>query len=416
MPRTHPRQPRLLPRHSRRGSVYVMVLLTAMVLTVIGLSGAIVTRLNFRSAEMGRESGEARLLASTAVEHALATIAATPTWKTVYAGQDLPLPASFNGGTFKWRITDNGDTTYRITGTGTKGGATRVLSARYAASTSLAVLSKPVYAAKNITTSSTTTYIGGRLASGATVTNGSAIVGSVEAPVFINIGTISGTYTPSLPLQLPPATVFDTYKGMATPITYASTGGSITVRLISAASNPYGSTNTNAVYSIDVPALSTLTITKSRIVATLVVTLQTGATLRLQQANLWEKPAGNYPILLVKAVGTGYVDFNGFTQQLSEPNALFNFNPAGTPYAGVSDTDILDTYPTELRGLVHIIGAGAATGAGSNFSLTGALITEGSMTIGSNSKFTLDASLATSPPLGYATGTNPSDWRWEVLP
>ena len=38
-----------------------------------------------------------------------------------------------------------------------------------------------------------------------------------------------------------------------------------------------------------------------------------------------------------------------------------NFNPAGAPYNGSTDTDKADTYPNEIRGLVHVEGSSAAS-------------------------------------------------------
>jgi len=400
----------------RRGSAYVLVLVTAMILTVIGISSVAVSRVENRRAAMARNASEARLLAMTAIEHARVTIESTPLWTTLYVGKDLPLTTSYGGGTFEWRITDRGDGSYTIRGTGRKGGATRILSATYGASGGLAVLGKAAYAAGAVVTGSTTNFVGGAIACGDTHTNNGAINGNVEAVKFVNAGTVSGMITPGSVLPLPSSSVVGYYTSMATPILYTATLGSISTKLISANSNPYGLPNSNGVYSITVPASSTLTITKSRLVATLVVTLGPGATLRLQQANLWEKPAGNFPVLIVNALGAGTIDMNGFTQQLSEPGTLVNFNPLGTPYEGVWDLDILDLYPTEVRGLVHVLGANSVTSSGSNFYLKGVLVTEGKFNPGSNSTYARDASIASSPPNGYAGTPALRDWRWEVVP
>lgn len=153
----------------------------------------------------------------------------------------------------------------------------------------------------------------------------------------------------------------------------------------------YGAPNPHGIYHIRVPSFATLTIRRSRLVATLLVTLDTGARITTSNAYTWTPPQPTLPSLIVRTSGSNNINLNGFSSLLSEASTSCNFNPPGTPYpwpSGTSDVDIADSYPTGLDGLVHVTGMSAIATLGSGFTTHGAFIIEGSVNIGSNSVLT----------------------------
>lgn len=75
-----------------------------------------------------------------------------------------------------------------------------------------------------------------------------------------------------------------------------------------------------------------------------------------------------------------------------------NYNPPGAPYQGQSDSDMMDEYPNEVEGLVHVTGFLKL----SNTALVrGAIICEGSVECASKNTVIHNPSLYTIPPEGY---------------
>jgi hypothetical protein len=107
----------------------------------------------------------------------------------------------------------------------------------------------------------------------------------------------------------------------------------------------------------------------------------------------------DYPALLIQ----GEVQF-AFSSSLGliEATSLANFNPSGSPFQGSSDIDILDIYPSEIRGLVHVQGK---VEFDSNGKFRGAVLCESASEetrFRGTSEIIYDRSLANLPPQGYA--------------
>ena len=58
----------------------------------------------------------------------------------------------------------------------------------------------------------------------------------------------------------------------------------------------------------------------------------------------------NYPALLVRGSMTIKID----SEPLSESSRGINFNPPGTPYLAVEDSDEEDDYPSMISGLIYV--------------------------------------------------------------
>lgn len=84
-----------------------MVLASATVLTVIGLSAVTVSRVNTHATVQANRWTDAQSLASSASEHALATINADDNWRNTLQG--VSIERSMNGMTFSWQVVDEVD-------------------------------------------------------------------------------------------------------------------------------------------------------------------------------------------------------------------------------------------------------------------------------------------------------------------
>lgn len=417
-------------RPRRPGSVYVFILGIAVLLTVIGLSVVSLARLNTRLGAQADDVAQAEVLAESAAEYGLFTLAENTNWRTAYSSGVETAPVSLGAGTFAFRLVDEGDGNLaddpqervRLYGIGRAGAAVRIYSVELKTKgLPLDVLRCAAHAAKNVVLNSNVTAAGGPLSSNAgfTVPYGKVVYGSVEAVVVANGGTITGTVTSGAPLKpMPSSDVYDAYLARATQISYWSLNdGRIKDTLLSPGRNPYGGTNAEGIYYISVPIGKTLKIEKSRIFGTLVVRLDTGARLQTADAWQWEPPSPSQPALVLKATGSAIVDLNGNTSTLSEANIGVNLNPADAPYNGASDSDLLDSYPCEMRGVAHLIGIFYTTDINSDFVSRGSIICEGPMLLGGNSVFNADPGLLSNPPEGYFTPGSmvpvAGTWRWE---
>jgi hypothetical protein len=208
----------------------------------------------------------------------------------------------------------------------------------------------------------------------------------------------------------------------AVTISYSSIpGGNISKALLSSGVNPYGSVSSAGIYFIRVPLLSTLTITNSRINATLIVELALTSRLVITGANNISPSDATLPTLVINSIATSTVRIGGTTGTLDESVASANFNPTSTPYQGVTDSDKTDSYPSEVRGVVHSISTLASIQVDSSAKIVGALICEGSVSLDGGATIAYDPQLLQDPPAPYRTGAAgmapvAGTWKWQVLP
>lgn len=416
-------------RCARRGGAYVLVLGAATLLTVVGLGVIAAVRTSIGRVVMSRDWSAAGVLAESSIEGALSRINTEPTWRSDFGSSPVAGPVSIGGGTASFRIEDpnDGDLSnnpkdpVRIVGVGRVGQARRAyaVEARWVPPPALEVLNHAVYAAGSINCRGTARAVGGGIRCGGTLTNSSTLAADVWASSVSNSGTIAGEVREGGSSLSPLSD--GSLAGLAsrgTAINYGSlSGGFIDRALLSPGANPYGAPNAGGIYVISVPALSTLTIRRSRIVGTLIVQLGLASSLQVRDEVNWERGDGNLPTLIVSAAALSSVSLTGSSNSLSESLLGVNFNPASTPYNGQSDTDTTDTYPTEVRGVVHISTLLASVTVGQGFSLNGTLISEGSLTIDAGASFNYDAAVLNNPPAPYQTGSAsmmpvPGTWSW----
>lgn len=413
----------------RRGSAYIAVLGISLLVSTIGLGAMLAIRSQRRAADLRNDEGEARGAGQAAMEAAARSLALDASWRTTYTNNTYSSARAFGRGTLSFKLVDEVDGNLsddpmepvRLYSAGRTGGAARVESVVLAPTgPALDVLQTAAYSAGGLNLSGTAYSSLGPVGCGgvANVALLAAFSGNIECGSLVNLGTVNGTVTTGAAARsMPSASLYGTYSTMATAIPYSSLlSGTLSKKLLSAASNPYGTANASGVYFIDVPALSTLTITQSRLAATLVVNLGLSATLTITGPVAWDAPE-KMPALIVRGAGLGTVNINGSVSPLSEATASANFNPPSTPYFGNSNATTTETYPPEVRGLIHIIGGTVSTNIGSNAIIRGCCVAEGSIAISGGATLFAEPALFASPPSGYITPTGlavqASTWRRE---
>ena len=140
----------------------------------------------------------------------------------------------------------------------------------------------------------------------------------------------------------------------AQPSTYVVHG-----QLLSPQNNPFtGVANGAGIYVLSCGG-NKIHIRNTRILGTLVV-VNPGAGSKIEGSVCWEPTVvlstnpnvPNLPAL----VTDGPLEVALETTALSESATGVNFNPAGSPYDGVTDVDLQDTYPSQISGVVFSVG------------------------------------------------------------
>lgn len=418
----------------RRGTaLYMAVLSTTLIVSLLGLAGLSIVRIERKQESISSDRLVALANARSAVEIALRVIANDSDWRNTYTNGVETTPQSLGPkgtGTISWVLEDSdgsltdADTNLRLKGVGRVDNTVQVSSIKLEGTPQiLDVFQRATYSAQDVLVAGQITAVGGPVSTPATMTVNNTLTGDAEADTIVGDGLVTGaTTTPFDPLTMPSPTVFDDYAAMATPINFWTLpDGKIQKRVVSAASNPFGAPDAEGIYYVDVPPGQTLDIRQSRIVGTFVVQLNSYSKLTVVAANLWQT-GGNYPMMIVKGTTGSILDLNGFASGiLNEWSLKVNFNPPGTPYEGGSDLDNIDQYPNEFHGLIHVIGPSTTVQIGSNFVLRGSLVSEGRVTLGSNYFVTLDSQLFTNPPQGYSMETGDvtpvaGSWLWDAAP
>ena len=399
------RTPNTATRLRRRGSIYAMVLGITMLITVIGIGALATSRVTTRSAGGSVEWQEAGALAFSAAEHAVAKLnadaAANPNaWRDAYTSGAVAFSATLGNGTMRWVLVDEDDgvmnddysDSIRLYGMGKAGSTKRVYSVQLTASGGgLDALKTAMHSAGGIVLGGPTYVLGGPISTNGNLTNVTNLKGGAGSEV----AGIGGTSAPAKPM--PPAGAFETYKARATTIASSVVAsGEFVPGVLSADSNPYGAKNPDGIYYIRLPSdNSKVKIDDSRLKATLVV--EAGTAVSAQELEIdnvyWESHSSSFPILITKGITTVRIRGNI------------------SAYSG--------TYPSELRGLIHLIGSTEVDMEDAAF-IRGCLIADGIINTNGSTGVTANPSLFTTPPIGYTKGSrilpNPGTWKWDSPP
>jgi len=400
----------------RRGGVYVLVLGVSTMIAVVGLGAIAVSRADATGAAAGRDWAKAGVLAESAIETALARMNTTTTWRTDYAaGAEVSVGVSGNASA-SFRITDPADgdlekfgqDSATITGYGRVGTALRIYSvqANYRPAPTLGVLTFALYSGVRIQSSGS----GAATVSGAPLgtpllINTHTLAANVHVGAVANLGTIVGEVrTGDAPMTTFSNGGLASLSASAVTITYSATNDKIQKVLLSPAVNPFGSTSSTGTYFVRVPASKVLEIHKCRIVGTLIVELGAGSGLTVSDEVNWSSALANQPALVVYATGASTVKLTGGAGKLDENFVNLNFNPASTPYNGVSNTNRTDQYPGEIRGIIHVMGTLPSMTIEGDWPVVGTVICEGTLTLGDRASIIYDPRVLIDPPPAYQTG------------
>jgi hypothetical protein len=396
----------------RRGSAYLLVVGASLMVTIIGLSVVTLAQINGRLTNQENDSTECEILAQAALEYAAVKINGDAAWRTTYSGIFTPTAVALGRGTITFKITDTSGNAISTTNTAQPvkvwgiariGTTCRVFSCTFTSQTkALAVLKTAVHSGSGVSISNNMTTTNGPVSSNSTMSINANVTGDVQAMTISNSGSVSGkTTTLTAPLTMPPATIYNTYYQYGTDLPYAFTGGAIQNCVLSSASNPFGPVNPYGVYRINVPAGQSLTISGARCVATLVINLGTASTVTIGGQVLIQPPRSDFPSLVINTGASSTVSFSMGNNTLQEGSSgVPNLNPPGTPYNGVSNSTTSDSYPSQVMGLVHVIGSGSVNFS-SNATFVGPLICDAPLSLPNHGSFQGDSNLAKYPPMGF---------------
>ncbi len=383
----------------RRGSIYIIVLASAMIVAVIGLGSLFAARVQRRSAQVTEDCGQARLCARSAIELGLLLVQ-DQNWRSTWSNGTWLSNQQLGNGCFSLegidpRDGDLADSQYDpvvLTGIGTKGIAKRKAQVVLTADIKpLLALNTCLHASGNIFIypGERITAVGSPISTNGWLFNWGTIVGDVEAVDVGSFGTITGQLTaPAAVKRMPDSQVISRYIDKATIVPFT---GTIDKEVLTPFLNPWGSTNPDGVYFIDTDNHD-MTIKNSRIHGTLIVRCG-DKKLTLDNAVFMHGYRSYYPVLIVD--GKLKIKCHSDDYNLSEDSRDTNYNPYGAPYLGQWDEDKLDEYPNEIQGLVHVTGW---LELDETAKIRGAVICESGVSCKERNTIIHDPKLYTSPP------------------
>lgn len=409
-------------RTARRGSVYLATLSCALLVTLIGVSALLAIRVRLRDVQANKDAIAARHYAHTAIELGIYAINADASWRQTRVNGEWG-GLNFGHGKLTLSGIDPTDSDLAdaiadplvLIGSGMCGDA--VYHERVTLvppEVPLPALNTCVHTGTAIQVSSgaSVTATGAPLSTNGSFVTAGTVNADVEALTVFESKPINGNVTTGAAAKdLPDPNVYDYYLARATEIPFASTIQGV---VLSPASNPFGNTNAEGVYYINAGG-SDLRIQGTRVCGTLIVRTG-GAYFRLGPQVHFSPARADFPVLIVK----GTLDLEmGSGTALRESDWSTSFNPPGTPYEGVADIDNSDTYPTELRGLVHVIGTLYTTHSDSA-RVKGVVLCTGTFYAYIPTYFEHDPTLYANPPERYISyGTpeiSPGTWQQTLTP
>jgi hypothetical protein len=395
-----------------------MVLGTTLVVATLSLSGLLLARSRLAGSRALYDAAEARACSHAGIELACLWIAQDPNWRVNRSlgawATDLPI----GQGTVTIEVSEPIDRNLanrpydavRIRSTGRRDQARQIWEVTLNADPDpLPLLQYGLHTRGRLRIDGghSLTVRSAPLDTDDSLRNDGTIIGAVEAASVETAGNIVGSLTIDTTIEQYPANPFAIYVALGTEIT---PGGTIERRVLSPGSNPWGTANPDGVYVIR--ANDDLTIRNSRIQGTLVILCASGKKVTFENSLLIHPFRTDYPALLIQ--GDAEFEFTS-TLGLIEATSLANFNPSGSPYQGTSDFDILDIYPSEIRGLVHVRGEARFD---SNGKIRGAVLCESSseeVRFEGSNEIIYDRSLMDLPPQGYASRVpmlpQPGSWK-----
>jgi hypothetical protein len=346
-------------RH-RRGTAYVIVVGTSLLVGVMAIGTLGLTRARGRAGGESMDATGARQCALDGVEIAKLWIRQDANWRLNRTAGVWATDLATSGGTVSIEVADPVDGNMAlgqhdalfVKCTGKKGLAKHIVSVTLQANPiPLDCLAYAAHAGGefHIRADKTLKSAGGVISSNQRLRNDGTITGGVHVNTANPLGTVSGSpiNTAGGTKAIPSASIIDKYVALGTEL---GSAGSIDKKVITPGYTSYGPTNANGIY-IWRPS-GNLDIKSSRIHGTLVVILPNDKQVKIDERVLIHPYRTDYPTLIIK----GDAEITFYSDSLSEVTTVTNFNPPGAPYNGVSDILPLNTYPSEIQGLIHVTG------------------------------------------------------------
>lgn len=396
---------------TRRGSAYIIVLGTALMVSVMGLAALTAVRVEQLGAKGGVDFTEARQLARSAVELGMLEIEENPDWRTDQPQGAWITNETLGRGTFSLEVADPNDDDFTsgandyivMKGTGVVGDARFVLSVelvpfgpagsdclQYAVQTG-----ERIYNHESIVTDAP-------LSANLNIGNYDYIDGDVRAAGFVwNNGTITGTIEEYVEEQeMPSPNLYTEYLARATVINRMDLPGDDTLKelLLTPKHNPYGAPNAEGIYLIDCQ-YHDITVKDVRIVGTVVFINSGTKKVKLDGGILWEPAAPNLPAMLTDGIFEWDIE-----SIIKESDAHTNLNPVGTPYEGTEDADQTDIYSSVIKGLCYAVGLIEIK---KPIDVEGIIITNYRLEVDGDLNLTHDPRLFDDPPPGFERADRP---------
>lgn len=393
---------------SRRGSIYIIVMFTTLIVVAMCLTGLDVQRAGARGGLVQRQAEVARSAARAGVELALQRTVAVPAWRTL--APSWTGTYTLDGASVTVTMTDPLD------GTLSDDDSESVLvesyavigHARYRLQVTLDTFYPPLPSLRNALHSggalswNTAVFFATRTAgtNAAATATSSWITAPVEA-VTSATGSVyrQATTAPAASRTLPGGSIPAYYTNNATviPTGVLSLLGIIlggrksSNFLLSAGDNPMGAENAQGLYILDLGGQN-LELSDFRAQGTFI--LKNAGTVTLKGAVNWSPATPGFPALIVQ----GDLNIAVGSAPLSEAACDVNFNPAHTPYKGVSNSNKTDTFPSEINGLVFCTGALTISGQAS---IRGAVLARGATSVTGSATIVYDTVYETAAPPGF---------------
>jgi hypothetical protein len=392
-------------RDARSGGTYLLVLATTLLASVMGMGALLVVRTQVRTEAQMEQISQTRWDVLSAIDLGRRWIASDVNWRANRSTGVWADRWAIGDGTFSLEASDpiDGNIGNRphdpviLRATANRGNVRQLMETRLNAQpTPLPALRHALHTGGQLSIDSGHTLTAASASTNGSLYNLGAIVGNIEAGSSAATGVVSGSIQIGVPPKaFPASTTPEMYASLGTTI---CPGDRIENRVLSPNANPWGTPNPDGVYVVR--ASQDLTICNSRIVGTLVV-ICPGCTVTISSRVLMETSRADYPALIV--VGKLVLSYESGSSKLSEVATGVNFNPSGTPFEGQSDTDAIDEYPSEIRGLVHVTEKVHINAKGL---IRGALLCEStasvhSVEVGEDFEIVYTPTLFTSPPQGY---------------
>lgn len=218
----------------RRGSIYFVVMATAMVVSLIGLSALVLQRLQRQAVERSSDAAQAQLNAQAAIEMGLFRLQANPNWRSTFSNGVWESNVPLGGGTYTLQGIDPSDSQLAdapgepllLVGTGAKGQSQQRFQMLVVPQPSVPdALEQALTAAGELRFNRARVFCDQTLGSNAQVVAvGSTVNADVRATASVVGGTFSRTTAAGAPArQLPDLSApLATYQNLGTPINIAS--------------------------------------------------------------------------------------------------------------------------------------------------------------------------------------------------